>query len=320
MWNTIKLNRTLLLLFLFVSVNIHGQVSIYPYTEDFDAAVDATTTNTPNGSGNPVTLTKTGGNAGKCAGIDFQIGSTKDSWFWIYFSATAGNVYDIKFDENKCTNITCYITATKTTAAASATLPIYTQNSYSNLWNRRASSTWTAPTSGNYYVAFKIVNGTVYTGRIDNITLTESITVPIELLYFKVNSNCSSELISKWGTASEFNVWKYIIMYSLDDNTYIPVDSIEDIGYSSVDRNYEMQSSLAVDGCIVYVKLREIDYDGYKKDFEPESVYIPKRCKRGSSGREELYRYNIFGQIVDETYNGFVIILYSDNTTEYKIN
>lgn len=320
MWNIIKLSKILLLLFLFITLNVYNQVSVYPYTEDFDATVDATTTNTPNGAGNPVTLTKTGGNTGKCAGIDFQIGSTKDSWFWIYFSATAGNIYDVKFDENKCTNITCYITATKTIAAAGATTPIYTQNSYSNLWNRRTTNTWTAPATGNYYIAFKIVNGTVYTGRIDNITLTESSTVPIELLYFKVNTNCSSELISKWSTGSEFNVWKYIIMYSTDDIRYFPVDSIEDIGYSSVERRYEMVSNLHEDGCIIYVKLREVDYDGYRKDFEPESIYIPKRCKRQTSTREELYRYNIFGQIVNETYTGFIIIVYSDNTTEYKFN
>ena len=319
MWNTIKLNK-ILLLFLFIHTIVYSQITVYPYTEDFDASIDATTTNTPNGGGNPVTLTKTGGNTNKCAGIDFQTGPTKDSWFWIYFHAIAGYMYDVKFHENKCTNVTTYITATKTIAAAGATIPIYTQNSYSNVWNVRTTNSWTAPTTGNYYVAFKIVNGTVNTGRIDNIILTESSSLPIDLIYFKVNSNCSSELITKWATASEFNVWKYVVLYSIDDSTYFPVDSITNIGYSSTDKYYEMYSNLPKDGCVVYVKLREIDCDGYQHDFEPESTFIPKRCKQQPTPRVILRRYNLNGDEVDETYSGFIIILYSDNTTEYKIN
>jgi hypothetical protein len=293
----------------------YAQVSVFPYSEDFDATSDATTSASPNGTGNPVNLAKSGGNTGKCAGIDFQTSSTAHSWFWVYFNAKGGYSYNLQFEEYRCTNITVYVTSTKTLAAASATSPIYSQNTYVNSWTLRNASTWSAPADGNYYLAFKVINGTVYTGRIDNITISEvqPIPLPIELIYFNATS-VGYGIKVEWKTASENNVNKYIIKHSSDGVYWKSIDSLENIENSSNYKTYEREYYGPFSNGWNYFFLREIDWDGYVEDHYPASVLYFDQNKK------LIKVTNLLGQTVDLNHKGIIILQFEDGKTEIKRN
>lgn len=252
-----------------MSFELDAQVAAYPYTETFDAAA-ATTTNTPNGAGLTVNLAKTTGVTGNCAGIDFQNSAANDSWFWIYFTAGAAKAYTISFSEKRCTKIDIYIGSTKTVAAMTATTAIYSQNTYASAFTARTASHWSAPSAGNYYIGFRVTNGTVYTSRIDDITITEASALPITLVSFNAMPQKNSVEL-KWVTASEKNTSFFEIEKSIDGELFEVIDkvdaagtSIEMLTYSELDRNPTQGIS--------YYRLKQFDLDGSFKTSEIRSV------------------------------------------------
>lgn len=324
MWNTIKLNRILLIVFLLISLSCYNQTNII--NQQFSATAPTGWSSTSNTWILNYDGTATSNFRSASYSARFPSAANGNTVFlYIPVNFKLGYTFNVSFYTKRACSATINYneTANQTTLLRTVS---YNNTSCNSNWNTWYNWTDAYPSSytGAGYIQIQI--NTVYGGPtsvyLDDITVTENppAALPIELLYFTAKPNCEGNIITKWATSSEYNVWKYIVMYSIDDTNYIKSDSIEDIGTSATGNRYEMISRSIYENEIVYVKLREIDYDGYQKDFEPESIYLPKRCVQQLYPRVMLRRYNIFGQEVDETYNGFVIILYSDNTTEYKIN
>jgi len=324
MWNTIKLNRVLLVISLLTSLTCYTQTTII--NQQFSSTSPAGWSSTSNTWILNYDGTSTSNFRSASYSARFPSAANGNAIFlYIPVNFKLGYTYNVSFYTKRACSATINYNETANQTTLLRTIS-YTNTSCSSNWNTWYgwSDVYSASYDGAGYIQIQI--NTVYGGPasvyLDDISVTENppVALPIELIYFNVKTNCEGQVISKWATASEYNVWKYIIMYSLDDTNYMRLDSIEDIGTSTNGNRYEMTSRIVYESTIVYVKLREVDYDGYQKDFDPESVYIPKYCKQQSYPRVILRRYNIYGQEVDESYNGFVIILYSDNTTEYKIN
>ena len=328
MLNTIKPNRVLLLIFLFVYSICYAETVLVD--QHFSAVSPTGWTSTSSVWAFNRNETATGNyrsvyDATKYSARFSSAANGNSIYVYIPINFKADSLYTITFYTKRACSVEVNTNELPNQTTLLSNQSASNSNCTSNWnnwyqWSFTTQSTYTG--AGYFQIWIKTVYGGPASVYMDDVTITESSpqVLPIELLYFIARSNCESDLITKWETASEHNVWKYIVMYSVDDSNYIRLDSIEDIGSSNTGNRYEMTTKMQQDGTIIYVKLREVDYDGYQKDFEPESVYIPKRCKQLAGPRVILRRYNIYGQEVDATYNGFMIILYSDNTTEYKLN
>jgi len=182
-------------------------------------------------------------------------------------------------------------------------------------WSFTIHSTYTG--SGYFQIWAKTIYGGPTSVYLDDLSIYESppLGLPIELLSFAAEYKYEHDNIEvNWVTASEDNVMKYLIMCSENGKYFYKVDSLENIGSSSYTKYYIRYFEAPRDGTLVYVHLREIDYDGYLKDFDIVSVPMFKKKKT------ILGVYNLIGQPASITDPGSLIIIYTDGSRELLVN
>ena len=94
--------------------------------------------------------------------------------------------------------------------------------------------------------------------------------LPIELASFKAKANNESVLVD-WKTASELNNDYFTVERSQDGRVFTPIERIPGAGNTTETKSYQYEDKNPLDGTSYY-RLRQTDYDGTTKSFEPVSV------------------------------------------------
>ena len=160
------------------------------------------------------------------------------------------------------------------------------------------------------------VYGTV-TGINDGITSQ----LPIDLILFNVKVE-ANHIIIIWSTATEINNDYFEIQYSVDAINWKNLIKIDGNGNTSILTNYSYainyNNFIGDENHILYFRLKQDDFDGKFKTFEPKSIHI------NNISSDNLYEvYNINGNYIQKTkYSKFidsnlkgVFILKNDYTT-----
>lgn len=84
--------------------------------------------------------------------------------------------------------------------------------------------------------------------------------LPVELLYFKAKS-LKGEVQLVWATASEINNDHFVIERSKDAVEWLPLDSVDGAGNSSVEQHYVDVDDDPLTG-VSYYRLKQVDFDG----------------------------------------------------------
>lgn len=110
------------------------------------------------------------------------------------------------------------------------------------------------------FYASNITNNSLF--RIISTTKTDSLTLPVELIYFYASVQPESVLL-KWGTATEVNNFGFEIerAYNTTAN-WETIDFVLGSGTSNVPINYEYPDTTVLRTGIVYYRLRQVDIIG----------------------------------------------------------
>lgn len=141
------------------------------------------------------------------------------------------------------------------------------------------------------------------------ISATNTVLLPVELKYFRVTQKIKRINNLYWETASELNNDKFIIEISTNLKTWTIIGEIEGAGNSSSEIQYSFTDNSPI-GQISYYRLKQVDFDGKVKYSEIVSVENDYDIKT------VVKRYDLLGRIVDESFIGFIIMIYSDGTKE----
>ena len=95
--------------------------------------------------------------------------------------------------------------------------------------------------------------------------------LPIDLISFDVFSDECNKVKLVWKTASEINNDFVEIQRSEDGRTYLSLGKIKGTNTSKI-ATYQFIDGEAMDGTIYYYRLKQMDYDGTEKIFDPVSV------------------------------------------------
>lgn len=179
-------------------------------------------------------------------------------------------------------------------------------SSYMNGTGTVSWGTFTTDNSGSYIIC---VDGTKFDtdagsapeipspiSKKINLNIACTNGLPVELLYFVVNSNKL-----EWATASEINNDKFIIEKSVDGKNWSEYVTINGNGNSNRVILYQY---VVLEG--YYYKLKQIDFDGTTT--HTNVVY----CSGKFNEIKLIGIYNIFGQKVDSDYDGIQILVYSN--------
>lgn len=241
-------------------------------------------------------------------------------YIYIPINFVSGNTYTITFYTKRVCSVTINTNElpNQTSLLTTETQSNTNCNSNWNTWYQWSTTLLSNYTGTGY---FQIWTKTVYGGPtsvyLDDVSIFESVPVslPIQLLSFAAEyKQPTDEIEVEWETASEDNVMKYLIMCSENGKMFYPIDSLYNIGSSSTNRFYHREFEAPRDGTLVYVYLREIDFDGYREDFNIVSVPMIRKRK------EILGIYNLLGNPVSIDTPGCIIILYKDGTRELRNN
>lgn len=138
--------------------------------------------------------------------------------------------------------------------------------------------------------------------------------LPVDLSEFGAEAG---EKVNKiyWTTISEENSDYFIVERSLNGADWDAVGRISAAGNSTSTINYEMEDR-AFTNFINYYRLKQVDKDGKTKTYH--MVVVDNR----ESKKDLVKTVNIMGQEVGPFYEGLVIDVYSDGTTEkyYKVS
>lgn len=123
--------------------------------------------------------------------------------------------------------------------------------------------------------------------------------LPVELTNFKA-SVIEEGVLLEWGTASENASSHYSIYRSQDGEAWKFLQDVPAAGYSTSNIEYTY-----IDHTILfndtYYRLDQVDIDGLIEEYGPEHVYRSREPKI-------LRRTNLWGQSIDDNYQGPVII------------
>ena len=115
--------------------------------------------------------------------------------------------------------------------------------------------------------------------------------------------------------ASQINNDYFEIQRSTDIEQWTTIEIIKGEGNMNSEMSYGVIDDKPIEG-ISYYRLRQTDYDGQSETFNPIAIRI--------SSQEKIVDkiYNLMGQEVEDTYEGFVIEIYQDGTSRkrYKLN
>lgn len=141
--------------------------------------------------------------------------------------------------------------------------------------------------------------------------------LPIELISFDVDGN-ENYLNFTWVTASEINVDEYQIEYTYDGKIFRKLTSVRGDGNSHQIVTHKHTTRNIFTEPILYFRLVEVDFDGYREKFDLISF------KNEQSHKKEIVGYyDIMGRPIDDIngdVDGLIIILYDDGTTKKIIN
>jgi hypothetical protein len=186
----------------------------------------------------------------------------------------------------------------------------YTTLSYSRptgggtaIW-RLISPSGTIPITNNLRIRFTQTS-TSTQFRIDDITLTSPVSLPVELTYFDGVKQDGFNLL-KWQTASEFNSSHFIIEKTTtgDFKNSTIVGNILGSGYSQNIIDYDLLD-MKVENVINYYRLIQYDFDGKTKVYP--IIAIDNRHQK-----EVEKIVDLSGKEVNEYYKGIVIIYYKN--------
>jgi len=247
-------------------------------------------------------------------GADIPFVINNDSWF-TFCSGTNG-IWQVNFEVG-----TCVFSGVN----SGLQMALFTGTPTNLTWHSQAANptysggTWTSPniSLNTGECAYLMVDGFAGDACSYSYTLTNvsggCIVLPITLSLFSV-TNYKDVNIIRWETESEQNNDFFTIEHSSDGKNWRDIAYVPGAGNSSSSISYEYQHT-GFPNEINYYRLRQTDYDGTTETFKIVSV--------DNRNNKNLVRIiNTMGQEVDERYNGIVIKLYSDGSTEkvYQVN
>lgn len=130
--------------------------------------------------------------------------------------------------------------------------------------------------------------------------------LPIELTQFKVKTIGQNNILT-WTTATELNNNRFEVERSEDALNWLTVGQVLGSGTSTHTNKYKFEDQ-TFKRVVNYYRLKQIDHNGVSKFYEPIVVDNAKDSVKVTN------RLSLFGQNVDENYNGIVIEFYSDGT------
>lgn len=146
--------------------------------------------------------------------------------------------------------------------------------------------------------------GTTDMGALEYITPTA---MPIALLSFDARYE-DGKIHTKWITASETNVDYYAVEYSKNAVDFIELCRLKSIGNSSEIKTHECSETFLEKSDIVYIRLKEVDYDGYVEYFKIIGIVIELKTKT------IIGIYNLRGNEASMDDPGLLIVKYSDGS------
>lgn len=136
---------------------------------------------------------------------------------------------------------------------------------------------------------------------------TQITPLPVELLYFDGVKYPTWNLL-KWATASEWNSMNFIIERSIDGITWDVVTTKSAAGNSNQQLNYFYLDNI-ITFTINYYRLIQNDVDGQFVIYGPIAI-------DNTRIKKIIRRYNLSGQVVDETATGLIIEVFDDGTMQ----
>jgi len=136
-----------------------------------------------------------------------------------------------------------------------------------------------------------------------------AIVLPVELIEFTAKSRENKVNNIKWTTASEQNSDYFIVERSLNGADWDIVGNVKSAGNSNIENNYSIEDR-DFTNFINYYRLKQVDVDGVTKTYN--MIYVDNR----DSIKNIIKTVNLMGQEIDSSYQGMVIVIYSDGTTE----
>ena len=231
------------------------------------------------------------------------------TYLYIPVTFTENNMYDITFYTKRACNISVLIneTANQVTPLSTETIDNASCNSNFSTWYSWSFS-YTATYSGSGYI--QILINTVYGGPtsvyLDDFGVTETFSLPIELLYFKGEANNLNNRLY-WSTASEYNNDYFTLEKTIDGVYYYNVMTIKGGGTSRNQIFYEIYDYDVIDGINYYV-LKQTDYDG---NFKRSDIISIDNRKQG--GPTLVKVTDLMGRDVHD-YVGIILFIYSDGS------
>ena len=149
-------------------------------------------------------------------------------------------------------------------------------------------------------------NGYLSVGNLSYVDVKCQVPLPVELISY----TCNKKEI-RWSTGSEINSDYFTILYSENGIDFVSITNIAAQGNSFEVVKYSY--SITKKG---YYKLTQTDYDGTTEEFDI------KFCGPDNGKVKLVARYDILGQVIQDSYRGIVIEVYSDGSTKriYKNN
>lgn len=137
--------------------------------------------------------------------------------------------------------------------------------------------------------------------------------LPIDLSYF-AGSNQGNLNVLQWKTETERNNDYFIIEQSSDAFNWNELNIIKGSGNSNHSLIYYYKDN-SFKNIVNYYRLKQVDYDG---SYKYHGIIVINNFITEKS--KVLKIFNVFGQEVDETYKGIIILYYDNGFVEKKIN
>ena len=173
-------------------------------------------------------------------------------------------------------------------------------------WSFTVQSTYTG--AGYFQIWTKSIYGGPTSVYMDDVSVTESSpkVLPIDLLYLTGHNDYSGNVI-EWATASEFNNDYFTIYRSIDGYNWKKVSNVKGFGSSSVTNYYDFTDKDCCPG-VSYYTLRQTDFDGKYKIYQPISIYNNRTYKT------ILRVTDILGREIESSSGQACVVEYTDGS------
>jgi hypothetical protein len=137
-----------------------------------------------------------------------------------------------------------------------------------------------AKLSGPLQAVYQLSASNVFIADWNNHVVREitSIVLPVELLYFRADTNSSHGVDLIWATASESNNDCFIIERSKTGSSFNHILQIKGAGNSSEQLTYKATDPSPFQG-VSYYRLRQVDFNGQPTLFEPVLVNLEPKIR-----------------------------------------